>query len=135
MRRWNIPALIALVAVCEGLWLLHTGAVVSAVIALVLLLAVAAALSPLAFPGAGPDEGARAVIYWRPGCQYCLWLRWSLGRRARRARWVDIWADEDARAYVRSVNDGNETVPTVVIDGQARTNPDVRWVRHALAEL
>ena len=119
----------------EGLWLLHSGAVASAVIALVALLAVAALVSPLAFPGAGPSEHARAVVYWRPGCQYCLWLRWSLGRRARRARWVDIWADEAARAYVRSVNDGNETVPTVVIDGEVRTNPDVRWVRQGLAEL
>ena len=34
-----------------------------------------------------------------------------------RAKWVDIWADDDAAAYVRMVNDGNETVPTVVIDG------------------
>ena len=46
--------------------------------------------------------------------------------------WVDIWADPDGAAYVRSVNDGNETVPTVVIDGVAHTNPSPRAVVAAL---
>ncbi|MEV6055843.1 hypothetical protein [Streptomyces sp. NPDC052107] len=36
------------------------------------------------------------------------------------------------RAYVRSVNQGNETVPTVSIAGQALTNPGTRQV---LAEV
>ena len=31
-----------------------------------------------------------------------------------------------------SVNDGNETVPTVVIDGEAHTNPDPEVVRQRL---
>lgn len=47
--------------------------------------------------------------------------------------WVDIWSDEDAAAYVRLVNDGNETVPTVIIDGVAHTNPPPTRVRSALS--
>ena len=59
---------------------------------------------------------------------YCLRLRWSLGRLARRATWVDIWADEDAAAFIRGVNGGNETVPTVAIGGTVLVNPSVRQV-------
>ncbi len=72
------------------------------------------------------------AIYWRPGCPFCLTLTTALRGVSGRATWVDIWADEDARAFVRSVNDGNETVPTVVIDGVAHTNPAPALVRRAL---
>jgi len=72
------------------------------------------------------------AIYWRPGCPFCLALTAAVRRHAGRAAWVDIWQDPDARAYVRSVNDGNETVPTVVIDGVAHTNPAPGLVLAAL---
>ena len=86
-------------------------------------------------------EGARAaadgqvVVYWRKGCSFCQRLRLVLGRRGSKAAWVDIWADPDAAAFVRSVNDGNETVPTVVIDGTAQTNPRPKVVVEALRRL
>lgn len=89
-------------------------------------------------PSVSAAEGARAaaegrvVIYWRRGCPYTKALQVRLGRRAQDAVWVDIWADPDAAAYVRSVNDGDETVPTVVIDGVAHTNPSPRRVVEAL---
>jgi mycoredoxin len=47
-------------------------------------------------------------------------------------RQVNIWADPDAAAFVRSVADGNETVPTVVVDGRPMVNPTPR---HAVAAL
>ena len=72
-------------------------------------------------------------VYNRAGCPFCLRLTLGLGRSARDARWVDIWADPEAAAYVRSVNDGDETVPTVVVDGVARTNPEPGAVRAALS--
>lgn len=90
-------------------------------------------------PGPTPHAEARAVardgvaVYWRPGCPYCLRLTTGLRGVAARAAWVNIWDDEDGRAFVRSVNDGNETVPTVVIDGVAHTNPSPALVRRALA--
>ena len=78
--------------------------------------------------------GHRGVwVYHRPGCPFCLRLTLGLGWRARDARWIDIWADADAAGYVRSVNGGDETVPTVVVDGVPRTNPDPGQVREALA--
>ncbi|WP_147919644.1 glutaredoxin domain-containing protein [Ruania zhangjianzhongii] len=79
------------------------------------------------------DSPARAVVvYWRPGCLYCSALRRRLGRSRTAVTWINIWADDEAAAYVRSVNGGNETVPTVVIDGVAHTNPSVDVVREGL---
>ena len=81
-----------------------------------------------------PPEQREVVVYWRPGCVFCARLRGRLGRRlGRKAVWVNIWQDEAGAAYVRSVNDGNETVPTVVIDGEPMTNPDPQLVRDRLA--
>lgn len=80
-----------------------------------------------------PAEKRQVVIYWRPGCVFCARLRGRLGRSGRRATWVNIWQDEAGAAYVRSVNDGNETVPTVVIDGEPMTNPDPALVLERLS--
>jgi mycoredoxin len=67
------------------------------------------------------------VVYRRDHCGYC----WALERALRRAGVDydrrDIYEDPDAAAFVRSVNKGNETVPTVVMpNGQVRTNPTPR---------
>ena len=73
-------------------------------------------------------EGA-IVVYWRPGCRYCLWMRirLALARPGRRVCWVDIWHDAAAAAYVRDLNDGAEIVPTVILpDGSAAANPELR---------
>ncbi len=77
------------------------------------------------------DEG-RVVVYWRKGCPFCKRLQLVLGRRARDVVWVDVWADDEASAYVRSVNGGDEVVPTVVIAGEPHTNPPPRQVLAAL---
>lgn len=82
--------------------------------------------------GARAAAAGRVVIYWRRGCPFTQRLLLRLGRRAARAVWVDIWGDPEAAAYVRSVNGGDETVPTVVIDGWAHTNPPPRQVLDAL---
>ncbi|MEV0177548.1 glutaredoxin domain-containing protein [Streptomyces sp. NPDC050803] len=68
-------------------------------------------------------DGEGVVVYWRPGCPYCMKLR--LGLRFSRLRYteVNIWQDPEAAAYVRSVADGNETVPTVTVAGHAMVNP------------
>ncbi|WP_082567028.1 glutaredoxin domain-containing protein [Janibacter sp. Soil728] len=77
-------------------------------------------------------EDFPVVIYWRPGCVYCLRLRGALGKDKGKATWVSIWADEEAAAFVRSINDGNESVPTVRIGEQVHTNPEPELVRAAL---
>jgi mycoredoxin len=73
------------------------------------------------------------TIYWRPGCPYTARLRMAVRAHRDRARWVNIWEDAAGRAFVASVNDGNETVPTVVIDGMPHTNPAPSVVRTALS--
>ena len=97
-------------------------------------------LSPLAFPPSlsalqaqqRSARDGRPIVYWRPGCRYCLRLRIQLGRFGNRVHWVDIWADPEAAATVRAVTDGNESVPTVVISEQSFVNPDPRWLRNQL---
>jgi mycoredoxin len=66
-------------------------------------------------------------------CTYCAPLTVRLGTRASRAVWVNIWKDPAAAAFVRGVNDGDETVPTVVVAGSTLTNPPPGLVFRALA--
>jgi glutaredoxin-like protein len=79
-----------------------------------------------------PTAGERSVpvtaveVFWRPGCPYCASLRRDLDRRGVPAAWRDIWRDEQARAFVRAVNAGNETVPTVRVGSEVLTNPSWR---------
>lgn len=82
-----------------------------------------------------PEEQRPVVVYWRPGCAFCARLRSALGDQADVARWVNIWQDRDAAAFVRSVNQGDEIVPTVVIDGAPHTNPETGVVRQRLEQL
>lgn len=136
-RTW-VPSL-AIVAV--AVLVLTTGALTPASIAItVVLLALAWIGSPLVFPRHVDDATARReaadtntpVIYWRPGCMFCMRLRASLLRRADRAIWVNIWRDPAAAERVREVNDGNETVPTVFVAGSAHSNPAPEWMRAQL---
>lgn len=53
-------------------------------------------------------------------------------RHARAPSDLNVWQDPAASAFVRSVNEGNEVVPTVVIAGRAQTNPDPDAVLRAL---
>ena len=72
------------------------------------------------------NQQDEVVIYWRPDCVFCLDLLLRLGFTRLRYRKVDIRKDPDARAFVRSVANGNETVPTVVVAGRALVNPSKR---------
>ncbi|MFH9071364.1 mycoredoxin [Streptomyces alboflavus] len=78
-------------------------------------------------------------VYWRPGCPFCTRLRRGLRRTGLQYEAIDIWQDATAAAYVRSVNRGDETVPTVAVAGHALTNPSVRQVldlvRHHAPQL
>lgn len=75
-------------------------------------------------------------VFWRPGCPFCMVLRVDLTRRGIDAVWRNIWEDDDARATVRGINAGNETVPTVRVGSVHLTNPsgaeveDAVWGRH-----
>ncbi len=74
----------------------------------------------------------KPVIYWRPGCPYCARLRWGLRRMKVTTEELNIWTDPAAAAFVRSVNGGDETVPTVVVAGVTLLNPTPRQVKREL---
>jgi uncharacterized protein (DUF58 family) len=139
-RAWNLPILLVLCGSAGAAGLVLGGSTGAAVVLLLVFLLLAGAHSPLVFPrpvGALEAErrsaaDGRPVVYWRPGCTYCLRLRIRLGRQARRVHWVDIWRDPAGAAVVRAANQGDETVPTVVVAGRPHTNPDPAWVREQL---
>lgn len=75
------------------------------------------------------------VVYWRPGCGFCSGLLRSLERYDLDHERRNIWEDEDAAAFVRSVTGGSETVPTVVVGNRALVNPSARDVMSTVAEV
>ncbi|MDN0197326.1 glutaredoxin domain-containing protein [Streptomyces sp. S.PNR 29] len=72
------------------------------------------------------------VVYWRPLCAFCMKLRFRLLFTRLRYTKVNIWRDPEA-AFVRSVADGNETVPTVTVAGRAMVNPSKKQLMEAVA--
>jgi mycoredoxin len=71
-------------------------------------------------------------FYWRPGCPFCMHLERALQAANVPMTKRNIWDDPDAAAYVRSVADGNETVPTIRVGGWASVNPSPAEVLNAL---
>ncbi|WP_327696042.1 glutaredoxin domain-containing protein [Streptomyces sp. NBC_00459] len=141
MRAWILPMLLVLSGSAVATGQIVKGSPGAAVALLLAFLVLAGVNSPLIFPRSiGAQEAqrrsavdGRPVVFWRPGCKYCIRLRIRLGRGARQLHWVDIWRDPAGAAAVRAANDGNETVPTVVVAGRPHTNPDPGWVREQLS--
>ncbi|AOW87306.1 MULTISPECIES: glutaredoxin domain-containing protein [Streptomyces] len=142
MRRvWAGPLLMAVCGLGVATATFVQGRAGTAVVVLLVFLVLAGMVSPLAFPRSiGAVEAqrrsavdGRPVVFWRPGCAFCMRLRMRLGHRARRMYWVDIWRDGEGAALVRAANDGDETVPTVLVAGRAYTNPDPAWVREQVS--
>jgi len=74
------------------------------------------------------------TIYSTTWCGYCRRLKSQLDREGVDYVEIDIEQDPDAAEIVMKVNDGNQTVPTVVFpDGSAATNPSVAEVLARLA--
>ena len=74
-------------------------------------------------------------IYWRPGCPFCMTLDRSLRDIEIAIERHNIWEDPDAAAFVRSVANGNETVPTVTVGHEHLVNPSAREVAAAVARV
>lgn len=74
------------------------------------------------------------TMYTTSWCGFCRRLKSQLQREGIDYAEIDIERDETAAEYVMSVNNGNQTVPTVVFaDGTALTNPSVSQVKAQLA--
>lgn len=82
---------------------------------------------------AAPEAGT-ITMYSTTWCGYCRRLKSQLTREGIPYTEVNIEEHEDAAAYVEQVNNGNQTVPTVLFpDGSAMTNPSLAQVRERLA--
>ncbi|WP_030484679.1 mycoredoxin [Nocardioides aequoreus] len=76
------------------------------------------------------------TMYSTPWCGYCHRLRGQMDREGIAYDVVDIEQDPSAADVVMRVNNGNQTVPTLVYsDGSAQTNPSLAQVKAKLAEL
>lgn len=75
------------------------------------------------------------IIYWKPGCRYCIELLARLDRAARdQAMWVNVWQDDAAANFVADHNDGNVLTPTVMTGSGRRLPRTVDAARSFLAE-
>ena len=76
------------------------------------------------------------TMYSTPWCGYCHRLRGQLDREGITYDVVDIEQQPEAAQTVEKVNNGNQTVPTLVFaDGSAQTNPSLAQVKAKLASL
>ncbi len=94
--------------------------------------------SPDTTRDAAPDRfdelaASNVVVFWRPGCGFCMMLRRGLRKAGLTTVEVDIWEDPDAAAFVRRHARGHETVPTVAVGGEVMVNPSWRAVVAAAA--
>ncbi|MFI5960389.1 glutaredoxin domain-containing protein [Cryptosporangium sp. NPDC051539] len=132
MRNWKLALMVAGGGVVGAAVLFAAGSGLAGVLFLVWFLGCAAVSSPLLVRSVSDAEArgdGRPIVYWRPGCPFCLRMRVRLGLTGRRANWVNIWSDPAGAAAVRAVAGGNETVPTVVTAAGAHVNPPVAEVR------
>ena len=63
------------------------------------------------------------TMFWRPGCGFCAMLERGLTKAGVEFDRRNIWEDAEAAEFVRAMNRGNETVPTVVVGTDVYTNP------------
>jgi mycoredoxin len=74
------------------------------------------------------------TMYSTTWCGYCRRLKSQLEREGIAYTEVDIENHPEAADFVMQVNNGNQTVPTVLFpDGSAATNPSLAEVKARLA--
>jgi mycoredoxin len=75
------------------------------------------------------------TMYTTPWCGYCKRLKRQLAADGIEMTEIDIEQDQAAAEFVMTVNNGFQTVPTVVFpDGSALTNPSAATVKARLHE-
>ncbi|WP_441250348.1 mycoredoxin [Kitasatospora sp. McL0602] len=79
------------------------------------------------------------TMYSTTWCGYCNRLKSQLDREGIGYNVINIEEDPASAAYVESVNNGNQVVPTVIVEPAAggervvMTNPSLIQVKKALA--
>ena len=85
--------------------------------------------------GQAAPTATELEFFWRPGCPFCMMLERDLDAAGIAVTKRNIWDEPEAAAIVRSIADGNETVPTVRIGDRALVNPPIVEVAGLLAEV
>lgn len=73
-------------------------------------------------------------FFWRPGCGFCMALERRLDAEGVPYIKHNIWENPDYAAFVRSVADGNEVVPTIRVGKTSMVNPSLGEVVAALRD-
>lgn len=74
------------------------------------------------------------TVYWRPGCPFCIGLDRSMKKSNLPYEKRNIWDEPEAAAFVRSVANGNEVVPTVTIGSRSLVNPSMGQIVDVIGE-
>ena len=86
--------------------------------------------------GSSAPGAARVVMYTTTWCGYCKRLKRMMQDDGIVFAEVDIEKTPGTAEIVEKVNNGNQTVPTLVFsDGTAMTNPSLAKVKEKLAAL
>lgn len=73
------------------------------------------------------------TMYTTTWCGYCIRLKHQMRRAGINYQEIHLERNPEAAAFVRSVNGGNETVPTLVFpDSSTATNPSIAEVKRRL---
>ncbi len=81
------------------------------------------------------DQSDELIVYGRPNCPMVPPVLNLLETAKVPFSYVNISENWDARERVRAINDGNESVPTLVFrDGSTLTEPGVGSLRSKLRE-
>ena len=87
-------------------------------------------------PPTESGDAPSVTIYSTAWCGYCQRLKAQFSRAGITWHEVDIEHDATAAQVVREVNNGSETVPTIVFsDGTALSNPSLKQVQEKIASL
>ncbi|MFI5616399.1 glutaredoxin family protein [Streptomyces sp. NPDC051567] len=83
------------------------------------------------------DTGS-VTMYSTTWCGYCRRLKSQLDREGIAYTEINIEGDPESVAFVEKANDGNQTVPTLLVVSAAgtesvMTNPSLAQVKQALA--
>lgn len=75
-----------------------------------------------------------AIMFSTSWCGYCKRLKSQMDREGIPYTEVDIEGDPESATFVVDVNNGNQTVPTLLFaDGSTATNPSIIEVRKRVA--
>jgi mycoredoxin len=78
----------------------------------------------------------RIILYGRPACAMVPPVRNTLERAGAAYEYVDIYSVLEARERVREINNGNESVPTLVFpDGSTLIEPSAGQLQAKLQSL